>query len=217
MPKVSVIIPVYNVEKYLRACLDSVVNQTFRDIEIICVDDGSTDGSGAILDEYAAKDSRMRVIRQANAGAGAARNAGLDVATGEYVFFADRRTLAHLSKTGAVHRSWRFGCPSWTRLKRRFAIRMRFGAESRRRGESTSEWCRFRREARSSMPWTRRSMCCPGTPTRRITITGARARFFTCGHKKRATPREIALRQVGIASPAADVRIIPLRTLWFGS
>ena len=92
--RVSVIIPVCNVEKYLRACLESVVKQTLRDIEIICVDDGSTDGSGAILDEYAARDARVRVIRQANAGAGAARNAGLDVATGEYVFFADADDVA---------------------------------------------------------------------------------------------------------------------------
>ena len=87
--KVSVIIPVYNVEKYLRACLDSVVNQTLRDIEIICVDDGSTDGSGAILDEYAEKDSRVKAIHQPNAGAGAARNVGLARATGEYLFFCD--------------------------------------------------------------------------------------------------------------------------------
>ena len=87
--KVSVIIPVYNVEKYLRACLDSVVNQTLKDLEIICVDDGSTDGSPAILAEYAAKDPRLTVIAQANASAGAARNRGLDVATGEYLFFFD--------------------------------------------------------------------------------------------------------------------------------
>lgn len=86
---VSVIVPVCNVAKYLRQCLDSLVNQTLRDIEIICVDDGSTDNSGAILDEYAAKDPRVKVIHQANAGAGAARNAGLDVAKGEYLFFCD--------------------------------------------------------------------------------------------------------------------------------
>lgn len=89
MPEVSVIVPVYNVAKYLRQCMDSLVNQTLRDIEIVCVDDGSTDGSGAILDEYAAKDSRIKVIHQANAGAGAARNVGLDIATGEYLFFCD--------------------------------------------------------------------------------------------------------------------------------
>ncbi len=89
MKKVSVIIPVYNVEKYLRACLDSVVNQTLKDIEIICVDDGSTDSSSAILAEYAAKDSRLSDMTQANAGAAVARNAGLAVATGEYLYFCD--------------------------------------------------------------------------------------------------------------------------------
>ena len=94
MTKVSVIVPVYNVAKYLRQCMDSLVGQTLRDIEIICVDDGSTDGSVAILAEYAARDFRVKVIHQANAGAGAARNAGLDVATGEYVFFADADDIA---------------------------------------------------------------------------------------------------------------------------
>ena len=89
MPKVSVIVPVYNVAKYLRQCMDSLVGQTLRDIEVICVDDGSTDGSGAILDEYVVKDPRVKVIHQANAGAGAARNIGLDVAAGEYLFFCD--------------------------------------------------------------------------------------------------------------------------------
>lgn len=89
MIKVSVIIPVYNVEKYLRQCLDSVVNQTLKEIEIICVDDGSTDGSPAILSEYAAKDSRVRVITRAKSNAGAARNVGMAVATGEYLGFVD--------------------------------------------------------------------------------------------------------------------------------
>jgi len=89
MPKVSVIMPVYNVEAYLRQCLDSVVNQTLRDIEIICVDDGSTDGSAAILDEYAAKDPRVKVIRREHTNAGECRNAGIDVATGEWLFFSD--------------------------------------------------------------------------------------------------------------------------------
>lgn len=88
-PKVSVIIPVYNVEKYLRECLDSVVNQTLKDIEIICVDDGSTDGSPAILAEYAAKDPRVKVITHPHTNAGAARNAGMAVATGEYLGFVD--------------------------------------------------------------------------------------------------------------------------------
>ena len=89
MPKVSVIIPVYNVENYLRKCLDSVINQTLKDIEIICVDDGSTDGSGAILDKYAQKDERIRVIHQKNQGLGAARNVGIDLAKGEYIYFID--------------------------------------------------------------------------------------------------------------------------------
>ena len=89
MPKISVIIPVYNVEKYLRQCLDSVVNQTFRDIEIICVNDGSTDGSLAILEEYSSKDNRIVVINQENSGQSAARNNGLRIATGEYIAFLD--------------------------------------------------------------------------------------------------------------------------------
>ena len=89
MPKVSVIIPVCNVEKYLCGCLDSVLGQTLKDIEVIAVDDGSTDGSVGILDGYAARDPRVRVIRQTNAGAGAARNTALEVATGEYLSFVD--------------------------------------------------------------------------------------------------------------------------------
>jgi len=89
MPKVSIVIPVYNVEAYLRQCLDSVVNQTLRDIEIICVDDGSTDGSAAILAEYAARDPRVKVLARAHASAGAARNAGIVAATGEWLFFSD--------------------------------------------------------------------------------------------------------------------------------
>lgn len=85
----AVVIPVYNVAPYLRACLDSLLAQAFADWEAICVDDGSTDGSGAILDEYAAKDGRFRVLHQANAGVAAARNAGLDAACGDWVVFAD--------------------------------------------------------------------------------------------------------------------------------
>lgn len=89
MPKFSIIIPVYNAARYLRECLDSVVAQTYTDFEVICVDDGSTDGSGAILDEYAAKDRHFRVIHQPNAGAWAARNAALEVAQGEWITFVD--------------------------------------------------------------------------------------------------------------------------------
>lgn len=87
--KVSVIIPVYNAQMYLRKCLDSIIDQTLRDIEIICVDDGSTDGSWNILEEYRARDCRIELIRQENSGAGAARNRGLDAARGIYLSFLD--------------------------------------------------------------------------------------------------------------------------------
>lgn len=89
MAKISIIVPVYNVEKYLRKCLDSLVNQTLNDIEIICINDGSKDSSLDILNEYAQKDSRIRLINQENTGVSAARNAGLAVAEGEYVIFVD--------------------------------------------------------------------------------------------------------------------------------
>ncbi|WP_458400198.1 glycosyltransferase [Mailhella sp.] len=88
-PKVSVIIPVYNTEDYLRECLDSVIEQTLEDIEIICVDDGSTDNSLDILKEYAEKDRRITILAQQNLFAGVARNAGIAVAKGEYLHFLD--------------------------------------------------------------------------------------------------------------------------------
>ena len=88
-PKISVVIPVYNVEQFLRECVDSVLEQTVSDFEIILVDDGATDSSGAICDEYGAKDQRVRVIHQANGGLSAARNRGLDAANGEYIYFLD--------------------------------------------------------------------------------------------------------------------------------
>ena len=89
MVKVSVVIPVYNVENYLRDCLDSIVNQTLRDIEIICIDDGSPDNSIDILNEYAAKDKRMTVIQQPNGGHAVATNRGMDMAKGKYLFLMD--------------------------------------------------------------------------------------------------------------------------------
>jgi len=88
-PKISIIIPVYNTEKYLRECLDSVVDQTLRNIEIICINDGSTDSSPAILREYETKDGRIRIIDQKNAGVSAARNQGLELAKGKYILFVD--------------------------------------------------------------------------------------------------------------------------------
>jgi len=87
--KISIIIPVYNVEKYLEQCLNSVVNQTLKDIEIICVNDGSTDNSKDILNEYAEKDSRIVIIDKKNAGLGAARNTGMEHVNGEYILFLD--------------------------------------------------------------------------------------------------------------------------------
>ena len=86
---ISVVVPVYNVAGYLRAALDSLLAQDVRDWTAVCVDDGSTDGSGAILDEYAARDARIQVVHQPNGGVSAARNAALDRATGEIVAFLD--------------------------------------------------------------------------------------------------------------------------------
>ena len=89
MTKISIIIPVYNTAVYLKRCLDSVLGQTHGDLEIIVIDDGSTDGSPALCDEYAGRDPRIKVIHQANAGQSAARNLGLKLATGEYLGFVD--------------------------------------------------------------------------------------------------------------------------------
>lgn len=87
--KVSIILPIYNVEKYLDRCMDSLLNQTLKDIEIIMVDDGSPDNCPQMCDEYAKKDSRVKVVHKKNGGLGFARNSGLDIANGEYVAFVD--------------------------------------------------------------------------------------------------------------------------------
>lgn len=92
-PKVSIIMPIYNAEKFLPDTLNSVINQTFKNIEIICVDDGSTDNSVRILKEYSQKDSRIRILQQKNQYAGIARNNGLAHATGDYVMFLDSDDL----------------------------------------------------------------------------------------------------------------------------
>ena len=95
MPKISIIIPMYNVEKYLRRCLDSVQNQTFSDFQAICVDDGSPDNSGEIAEEYAARDKRFVVVHKENGGLSDARNAGMPYATGEYIMFLDSDDFIH--------------------------------------------------------------------------------------------------------------------------
>ena len=89
-PQISVIIPIYNTEKYLKKCLNSIVNQTLKEIEIICVDDGSTDSSLSILQEYAKKDKRVKIIeKKISTGAGDSRNQGIKIANGEYLWFVD--------------------------------------------------------------------------------------------------------------------------------
>lgn len=110
-PLVSVIIPVYNVEKYLEECVNSVINQTYKNIEVILVDDGSTDSSGDICDEYVMFDSRISVLHKANGGLSSARNAGTRKASGEYIYYPDsddytdihaiERLVCHAQETGA--------------------------------------------------------------------------------------------------------------------
>jgi len=95
MPQISVIVPVYNVEKYLHACLDSILAQTFTDFELILIDDGSPDSSGKICDEYAEKDNRIRVFHQENQGQAAARNFGVAQAKADWIHFVDSDDIIH--------------------------------------------------------------------------------------------------------------------------
>ena len=94
-PKISIIIPMYGVEKYLRRCLDSVLNQTFTDWQAICVDDGSPDKSGEIAEEYAERDERFIVLHKENGGLSDARNYGMPHATGEYIMYLDSDDFIH--------------------------------------------------------------------------------------------------------------------------
>ena len=108
-PKVSVIVPIYNMERVLRRCLDSLVSQTEHDFEVILVDDGSTDNSADICEEYAGRDDRLRIVRKKNGGVCSARNAGLDIARGEYVAcvdpddFVDRDHIAAIYSEAKQH------------------------------------------------------------------------------------------------------------------
>lgn len=88
-PEISIIVPVYQAEKWMRRCLDTIIVQSFVDWECILVDDGSTDDSGAVCDEYAARDNRFKVIHKENGGVSSARQVGLDIARGSYVIHAD--------------------------------------------------------------------------------------------------------------------------------
>lgn len=97
MPKISIIIPCYNVEKYLKQCLDSVVNQTLQDIEIICINDGSTDSTLSILREYENSDNRIKVISKHNSGYGASMNIGLETAKGKYIGIVESDDYAELN------------------------------------------------------------------------------------------------------------------------
>lgn len=92
---ISIIVPIYNVEKYLVACVDSILNSTYRDIEVILVDDGATDNSGAICDQSATRDERIKVVHKVNGGLSDARNAGMKVATGDYILFVDGDDIIH--------------------------------------------------------------------------------------------------------------------------
>jgi len=89
LAKVTIVVPIYNVEKYIKRCIDSLINQTFEDFEVILINDGSTDGSGAICDEYKKIDKRINVIHTLNQGSGEARNLGMEKATGDYIYFCD--------------------------------------------------------------------------------------------------------------------------------
>ena len=105
MPKVSVIIPVFNAQEYLAKCLDSIVNQTLKDIEIICINDGSVDSSLKILEGYAQNDSRIVVVSQNNKGQGAARNKGIKIANGEYIAFVDNDDHIDLNFLEAAYKN----------------------------------------------------------------------------------------------------------------
>ena len=111
---ISVIVPVYNVENYLPRCLDSIANQTYRNLEIILVDDGSTDRSGLLCDEFAEKDYRARVIHEKNMGTWFARNVGKDAASGDYLFFPDADDFFHVDTIRVLHEAINYNCKQYS-------------------------------------------------------------------------------------------------------
>lgn len=128
--KVSIIVPVYNVETYLPKCLESCINQTLYDIEIVCVNDGSTDSSLKILQQYAAIDDRIIVVDKPNGGLSSARNAGLDVAGGEWIMFLDSDDYL---APGACERVWVESKEAWTEI-------ITFGSEIFPNNPAPTEW-----------------------------------------------------------------------------
>lgn len=134
---VSIIIPVYNVEKYLRPCLDSILAQTYANIEIILIDDGSKDSSGAICDEYAVKDNRIRVVHKENGGVSKARNVGIDCAQGEYLSFIDGDDTVDPDYIGLMYKEIERGPYdivrlSWERGGRNYTYDVRFDEDGKK-------------------------------------------------------------------------------------
>src|SRR3954447_12026360 len=134
-PRISVIVPVYNVEAYLAECLESLAGQTFRDLEVVMVDDGSTDGSAAIAERFAERDPRLRLIRQPNGGLSRARNTGIDAAGGELLAFVDSDDLlprhAYERLPGALDRTDSdFATGNVPRLDRDGTQQLRFVADA---------------------------------------------------------------------------------------
>ena len=113
-PEISVIVPIYRVERFLPRCIDSILKQTFRNIEVILVDDGSDDGCPAICDAAAEKDARVRVIHQKNQGLSAARNAGIDAAQGSYIAFADSDDYMEPNMLEMMLEQMKKECAKWT-------------------------------------------------------------------------------------------------------
>ena len=105
MPEISIIVPVYRAEKYLNACVDSILNQTYSDFELVLIEDGSPDQSGAICDEYAQKDDRVRVIHQPNQGQAAARNHALPMTQGKWLCYVDSDDAIHPQMLEHLHRA----------------------------------------------------------------------------------------------------------------
>lgn len=103
-PEISIIVPIYNTENYLKRCIDSILNQSFTDFELILVNDGSIDNSGIIIDEYKSKDKRIKVIHKENGGQGSARNMGLDIAKGNYIGFVDSDDWIHRDMYKYMHK-----------------------------------------------------------------------------------------------------------------